>query len=603
MEKSRKADAQSRVVVVKKCLTFAAFFVAFFLCSCTQKTVFSDGKSSYTIVISPEAPETEQLAAIELQQWINEVGGVMLPIGDLDSGKPGKRFVVGYNAITEELVKGAEKPEDGDDALTYCNVGGDVLLWGGSTRGTLYAVYSLLERELGCRWYTSRVSVAPPRTKWAFSSLYNHEKPGLRMRNDNYADAMEPRFSGRLRNNCIPLPSVNGEGTIVGSAVRYWGCHTFGYFVPVQKYFDTHPEYFSLIDGKRTNDHTQLCLTNPDVLRLCIEGVSEVMRNSPDNLVYSISQNDWFNACQCTECQAIVDKYGGQQSGIMLWFVNQVADAIKDEFPDKYIGTFAYQYTRTPPTGITPRENVVVRLCSIETCLLHDYDECPENVRFLDDLRQWSSIAPNLYIWDYVCTFSNYLLPLPNFKILASHLRDLRDNKAIGVMEEGDYQARGAELDELRTYVLAKLMWNPDSDTDSLILDFTEGFYGPAGKYIRQYLDYEHEALRREDIHQNCFPNPNSAMYTDDFIVEACKIFQEAEAAVADNTELLERVERAELSIDFLWLARDPKAAAEAGVLERFKRVMNREGFTRIKEWGPAQTAAFIEDIENKLKE
>lgn len=33
----------------------------------------------------------------------------------------------------------------------------------------------------------------------------------------------------------------------------------------------------------------------------------------------------------------------------MVWFVNQVAARFKDEFPNKYVGTLAYQYTRKPP--------------------------------------------------------------------------------------------------------------------------------------------------------------------------------------------------------------------------------------------------------------
>lgn len=563
-------------------------------------TVFANGKSDYTIVLSPDAIENERLAAVELQRWLYEVSGVELRIVSPAEGQRGRRLIVGFNAATEQLLPGEQNPDAGNDAFTYRSVGGDILLWGGADRGTLYAVYSLLERELGCRWYTSDVSLAPRRTQWTFTKLLNHEKPALRMRNNNYRDAMEPRFSARLRNNTIPLPTVDGLSLIPGSAIRYWNCHTFGQLVPVDKYFDEHPEYFSLIDGKRLRQRTQLCLTNPDVLRLCTQGILERMRSLPDFLVYSLSQNDWYNPCQCCKCQAIVDQYGGQQSGIMLWFVNQVADAVKQEFPDKYVGTFAYQYTRTPPTGIRPRQNVVVRLCSIETCLLHEYTDCSENQRFLGDLRQWSSIAPNLYVWDYVCTFSDYLLPLPNFKTMASHLRDIRDHHAIGVMEEGDYQARGAELDELRTYVLAKLLWNPDADTDSIIYDFTEGFYGAAGRYIRQYLEYEHKALRRDGIHQNCFPKPNSAIYTDEFVAEGRRILQQALDAVSYNLELQQRVDRAMLSLDYLWLCRKPEEALAAGALDHFKRVMNQNNFTRIREWGKDQTAEFILRLEEK---
>ena len=96
----------------------------------------------------------------------------------------------------------------------------------------------------------------------------------------------------------------------------------------------------------------------------------KVIREHPGFRIYSLSQNDNQLFCQCEKCQAIEAQYGGH-AGIVVWFVNQVADAVRQEFPDKYVGTFAYQYTRRPPTGIVPRDNVVIRLCSIECCFAH----------------------------------------------------------------------------------------------------------------------------------------------------------------------------------------------------------------------------------------
>ena len=122
---------------------------------------------------------------------------------------------------------------------------------------------------------------------------------------------------------------------------------------PPSEYFHDHPEYFSLRDGKRQSGYAQLCLSNPEVLQICIDKIKDVMRSEPDYLIYSMEQADNRLFCECDECAALVEKYGGQ-SGIMVWFVNQVADAVKDEFPDKFIGTFAYQYTRHAPKDIVP---------------------------------------------------------------------------------------------------------------------------------------------------------------------------------------------------------------------------------------------------------
>src|SRR5690606_9364691 len=133
--------------------------------------------------------------------------------------------------------------------------------------------------------------------------------------------------------------------------------------------------------------------------------------------IYSVSQNDWHKPCQCDNCQSIA-LYEESESGPVIWFVNQIADAVKDEFPDKFIGTLAYQYTRKPCKTLRPRENVVIRLCSIECCFAHDFLSCPQNQDFVEDAKGWAAIAPHLYVWDYVVNFSHYIMPNPNFPVL-----------------------------------------------------------------------------------------------------------------------------------------------------------------------------------------
>lgn len=564
---------------------------ALLLASCSH-VLFKDGKSDYSIVIAPDAPESEQYAATELRDWLKEVSGAELPITGLDGGTQGKRLVVGFNPIVEELVPGTAKPGDRDDSFTWENHGGDILFWGGSKRGTLYSVYSFLEEELGCRWYSSKVSVAPKKSSWKFSNLYNHEEPGIIIRDNCVLDVRSnPAFSARVRNNFIKLPGKGPGETIPGTAEGYWGVHAMGSFISPAEFYHTHPEYFSYRDGKRLDNYSQLCLSNPEVLEICIERVRKVMRENPDFLIYSMEQNDNYLFCECDECKALAERYGGQ-SGVMLWFVNQVADAVREEFPDKFIGTFAYQYTRHAPKDIVPRDNVVVRLCSIECCMLHGYDECEQNLSFLKDLQDWSAIAPHLYIWDYVTDFAQYSLPVANWKSMQPHIQDFRDNHAIGILEEGDYQTVSCELREMRSWLLSKLMWNPDADADALIKDFTDGYYGAAGPYIRQYLDLEERILLRPGIHTGCYIESSNEMYTPEFISEGRRIFAEAKAAVASDPVLSDRVETAAMPVCFLEMERTPLNGLNDGAYDLIKQVVGREGIDRMAEG--AWTGGFL---------
>ena len=559
--------------------------LALFGAACTPKhTLFEGGRSEYSIVIGEDASPVVQYAARELQTWIREVSGADLPI--VSESVSGKR-----------LVLDCADPESRDDAFVYSSDGEDIRFIGNGPRGTLYAVYAFLENELGCRWYSSKVSVAPHKDKWRFGKLYCQEAPGIRIRDNCVLDVRtNPVFSARMRNNFVRVPSPDGEGTIPGSAEGYWGVHALGTHVNVDKYFATHPEYFCLRDGKRYGGYGQPCLSNPDVLKITIESVRRIMREQPDYLIYSVEQNDNQLFCQCDECQALAEKYGGE-SGVMVWFVNQVADAVRDEFPDKFIGTFAYQYTRHAPKDIKPRDNVVIRLCSIECCMWHEYDECEQNRAFLQDLKDWGEIAPHLYIWDYVTDFAQYCLPVANWKTMQPHIRDFRDANAIGILEEGDYQTVSCELREMRSWILSKLMWNPDADVDALIRDFTDGYYGPAGKHIRAYLDLEERILRRDGVHGNCYVHPSDSMFTEEFIREGRRIFAEAKEAVAGQQELYDRVETAEMPLCFLQMTKNPLQGFRDEADELVRRVIAREGIDRMAEGAWAGGMLYANDL------
>ena len=558
----------------------------------TEFTLFSNGKSDYSIELSANASESEKWAAKELQIALKEMGGVELPI---TSSAPGNnpKIVIGYNNKVPQMTDITE-PAKTDESFVYLNAGPDIYIFGGRLRGTMYGVFSFLENELGCRWYTPKVTVIPRREELKFDFLGHTEKPGIRVRNDFYFEAFDPSWAARNKmNGTLDFADVPRKQP--GGVEGYWAVHTFYPLMPPEEFFGKHPEYYSLIDGKRIHERAQLCLSNPEVLRIITERIRERMRKSPEFLIYDVSQNDWENPCQCEKCQAIAQKYGSEP-GIMIWFVNQVAEAIEKEFPDKFIGTLAYQYTRHAPVNISPRNNVVVRLCSIECCVAHDF-ECSANQSFLSDLQNWSAIAPHLYIWDYVVNFNNYLLPLPNFATLQSKIKAFQQNNAIGIMEQAAYQSRGGEFAELRAYLISKILWDPGCNTEGVVNDFMAGYYGRSGKYIRQYFDL----LQSLVTPGNHFPygiSPQDKIYSPDFIDKASELFLLAEK-VADSEEILHRVELSELAILYLKCKQRPVLSRIDGSYAKFCRIAGREKVTHYNESGESYRQAFHVEIEN----
>ena len=552
----------------------------------TAGKLFGGGKSRYAIVIAKDASQSELTAAEELQEYIYRISGAKLALVNEDKAADYKRYIfVGYSPKFGEKL-GVERPEDGDEGFTYRSVGDDLWIYGGKQRGTMYGVYSFLENELGVRWYTKSCTKVPELNTWSFGKLNHSETPAVGIRQMDYFDAQDAAFLAHNKVNSIWNSQVNDYGNLVG----YWGCHTFDALVASNKYFATHPEYFSLRGGER-KPHTQLCLTNPDVLKLCTEGMLQTIKNNPNYWVYSLSQNDNQNYCQCEKCTEIANRYGGQ-SGLLLWFVNQVADVVKEHHPDKHISTFAYQYTRGVPTGITPRDNVVIRLCSIECCFGHPLDACEHNKPFMEDIRKWKDVAGKLFIWDYVTNFRQYLAPFPNFNVLAPNIKTFIDHNVIGIYEEGQYQSTGGSFADLRTWVLNKLLWNPEQDTMALVDDFIGGYYGAAAPYVREYFDLCHKQLK-DDMVLDIYYVENHPIFSEEFLKRANKLVDKACQAVENESdELKYRVDLVRLQMKYLHLVREPHKALEDGTYDYFVDFIRRQKI-RVLEW---------EDVEGWIR-
>ncbi len=558
---------------------------------CVEHTLFADGRTDYSIVVAQGASESEKWAANELQHWLKEVSGADFPMVESGSSSPNRAIYVGLDDRVAKRFNALGMPDLLDESFVYQTAGPSIAIYGGKVRGTMYGVMSFLERELGVRFYTPSVTVTPKKARYTFTHLDHSEKPGVRVRNDFYFEAFEPIWAARNRVN-----GAMGYREQPGGLEAYWAVHTFYPLMPPDEFFASHPEYYSLIDGKRQWERAQLCLTNPDVLRIMTERIREKMRTLPEYLIYDVSQNDWANPCQCDNCQAIA-KAEGSESGVVIWFVNQVADAVKEEFPDKFIGTLAYQYTRKPPKTITPRDNVVVRFCSIECCFAHPFTECPRNADFVEDMNGWAALAPHIYIWDYVVNFSHYVMPYPNFRVLQPNIQFFRDHNAIGIMEQAAYQSRGGEFAELRSYLIAKLLWNPEADVETIIDDFMYGYYGRAGQFVRAYFDLLHGQLT-PDTHIGLGLTPEDKLFTDQFVRDAEAIFDRAEA-VADDEAIRQRVELARLPVMYLKCKRNPREALADGTYDRFCAIVKREKVENYAEAGAPHKQAFHDAMES----
>jgi hypothetical protein len=382
-----------------------------------------------------------------------------------------------------------------------------------------------------------------------------------------------------------------------GGKIIYKGfVHTFYPLLPPEQYFKDHPEYYSEINGRRTHEYAQLCLTNPEVVRLVAERVKEWLRESPDADIVSVSQNDWGGWCECANCKAL-DEREGSHAGTMINFVNQVAEIVEKDFPRVAIDTLAYQYTRKPPKTIRPRPNVIVRLCSIECCFSHPLATCPENKTFKEDLEGWAKAANRLYVWDYTTNFAHYIQPHPNLRVLKPNIQLYVKNNVRGIFEQGDYNGGGGgDMSLLRSYMLAKFLWDPNYDERKAMREFLEAYFGKAAPAIARYIRLMHDKVQKENIHCNIWYPPTHPHMSPAMLDRAKKFFDEAER-LAENAEVRERVRLARLPIQYAEIERcgpryrvvagqyGPESSREhAALVKKFFEVAERNGITNISE-------------------
>ena len=512
--------------------------IGLLLSACSaERELVKDGNSIYEIVLSDVADVKQFQPALELQRYLAQISGVELPIvNEKDQNDTRHKIYL--------LVSSKQKKAQ----LSIKTEGKNLILSGGSNEALKHAVFEFLESHLGCRWYSPTVEKVPiQRTIILPDEIDYSYIPDILTRTvhsklfyENHAFADKLKVSYEAFPHYVPKARV----------------HTFHRFIPEEKFYKGHPEYFALRGAGRLP--TQLCLTNDRVLDLVKDSVASYFKQYPEASVISVSQDDNQQYCECENCSTI-DEKEGSHAGSLIHFVNKVARA----FPDKTISTLAYQYTRKPPQ-ISPEKNVLVTLCSIECDRSGPIEnKCKD---FAQDLMGWKKISDNIRIWDYTTQFTNFLAPFPNIETLQPNIQFFRDNKAKWVFEQ--HSNNPSELFELRSYLMAKLLWNPDSNLENLVVDFTDGYYQEGGVYVKKYVDRIHEELSKDpDFFLFLYGDPSQAFDSylrPELLSEFDGYFNQAEKAVLDSVELLQRIRTARLSIDYAILEASRKNLTSA---------------------------------------
>lgn len=509
-------------------------------------TIFGVDIEKYSIVVDENAPKGLLDAVENLKKYIFDGTGVKLNSAKYCENE--NQIVVGFEYSTSQKCKQA-KDSIKYDGFAIVGENNKLFITANDYRAVAIGIYAFLEEFVGVRYFSSTYVVINPANKIDIEKdICYVSSPKMDYRNIFWADVKHPnhknpQFATMLRdNNCDFSDFGETAWYVSGEEIS---AHTLVGLAEMKHEVGLQP-----------------CLSDENVYQKVLKNAKKSLKENPKARILSISQNDsWAHqlGCQCEKCRAI-DQREGTPMGSLLTFVNRIADDIKDEYPDVLVETLAYRYTRRAPKTVVPRDNVIVRLCSIECCFCHPFTDinCEKNTSFKKDVEEWGKIAKKYYVWDYTTNFHKYMLPFPNLHVMHKNIKFFVENNVTGVFAQGNEQSLSAEFGELRAYLLSKLLWNPDMSEKEYFAymdEFLQGYYGAGWKRIRSYIDWTSEFSAKK-THAHCetseiaIPFDNKEQ-CESWIAEWRKAVEEAETEVQKEHVRVSMVQLLSLSEHF----------------------------------------------------
>ncbi|MGC9003936.1 MAG: DUF4838 domain-containing protein, partial [bacterium] len=535
------------------------------------------------IVVPADSP-IEKAAGKELGRYLEMMTGAKVPIFEGLRGGEGFIFVGKLGFREEEFANFK------DDGFIIRQRGGNLFLSGKNYRGTIFAVYRLLEM-LGCKFLAREEEIIPRTKKLRIEVREIKENPAFEWRYfDATIDGLKCYLDPGIRDEVISgekVPAVLG-------APAFWH-HPMNGYIPLEKYGQTHPEYYCLIEGKRWPELKRYsgwdervlfhpCVSNPEVRKVILDTLLPLMDSHPDARYFTVHAGDSDFWCQCERCNAM-DVDPNIKSDRMVQFTNAIAEVVAKHHPDKFVTMLAYVKAYRPPLRDRPKENVLIWFCPIGACQIHPW-RAPCNKENYEVLLGWIEKHPSfgmgILTFDYPINYAYIIEPFPT---LFAYLENLKLYKRLHIRGLYICGIDGKNhLSHLFSYVVPRMMWNPDAMADKYINEFLAGWYGPAAPFMKDYLRLLRELVMSGKACFNPWTLPPKELFTPEFFLKAYGIFEEAERACRGN----------ELYLSRLWKEKAGLLFADLSLYWDFAKFDAGEMVSQPSEWQLKKLAEFL---------
>ena len=477
----------------------------------------ASGKSALAeIVIPDDAGPAEQYAARELSNYLHRICGAGLSVIPESQTSKRPRLFVGRTRAAAPVL--ADLRDADLDAFAVRRSGRDLLLVGASERATLYAVYDLLERDLGCRWLAPGKAweEAPEKPQLTLSPTNRIERPGMIYRFERMTylptsgarekDCLVWAVRQRINVGCEWPATASAGQTLApyGGFRGFMWPHSLPHLTDIERLYREHPGWFALVDGKRSlgePKNVNLCTSNPEVIAFMANVLSEAFAVQPQIEFLPLGPGDGTAFCQCERCRAL--DTGGtwpHADGIphpvlsdrWLTFVNAVADRVALTNRGKKIYSLAYHQTFSPPLKARPRPNVMMMVVNSRpegVCFVHPVETpgCSNNALFCRNFKGWTAMTPaGTMAYQYMPHSTFCVMPLPAPHKFIADIRWLAQAGCVGYEGQSGFQTFG--LFGITLHAVAKAMWNPQLNPDALLKDYCDAAFHEASEPMQSFF-------------------------------------------------------------------------------------------------------------------
>ena len=554
-------------------------------------TLLENGEVKATVVYSEGASESLIAAADFMAATIDRMSGSSgVRTAVKEGGESGFSIYVG-RAANSALIDLSDVKDDGY-RLEIKPEG--IYIVGKTDDAARNGVYDFLETHLECMYVSPENTYVPlcPTVKLALEE--KTVNPTITWRKVYQYESVQNGWYERLKMNGTIVKE--GENSI--ELYNEWGtwCHSSFEFVPPEKYFDEHPEYYAKFLGKRRYQFnvlgrtfpTHLCYTNEEVYQIAEAELVKRIEANPEVKFWDFSIMDtYFATCRCKECKKF-NKEAGSEMGTLLAFLNRLADAIRDDYPGVYLSTLAYQRVKNPPKNMKCAPNLCINVCAFPGTQSYPYSTeggIKASREFAERVVEWGKICDNILVWDYVVNFTHLKLPFPNFEFQKENLEFYLENNIRFVFHQGSREPMD-ENAEMRTYLLSRQLWDKDVDLKALAKKYVAVVYGDAAGLVEEYMDLQNSAMIESGVDLSLYDNPKkhkngylAPKLTDKYLELTEKMLEVAENSDTVNVKAVEMLRVNALyakMTDASWDYRAKKAA-----FEEFKELSEKYNFTK----------------------